>query len=223
MLSLTTLLVSLAAVAPSVLADSWGPAFSLGPTTSRIIQANTTLLPGDPPCDPKTLLTVWPGMSNGTGDLIQSTVEQWEDNSWCGATSSQWCVRASLFGSFGQIDGSASAIDGDQNITISYTRSANETWWTQLVTDTATGDELSTLSHASGHMTGWGTGTECDDECVGSTSPQYYYNTVIELEEADADFSSTAVAGTGVTYTDMVTADNGKTWTIEKIYLPAMV
>jgi hypothetical protein len=84
-------------------ADSWGPAWSLGPTKSKIISATTTLLPGNPPSQPKTLLTVWPGMSNGTGDLIQSTLEQWDDNSWCGATKSQWCVRASLFGSFGQI------------------------------------------------------------------------------------------------------------------------
>lgn len=93
---------SLTAISPA-LADSWGPAYSLGPTTSKIILSETTLLPGDPPSDAKDMLTIWPGMSDGTGDLIQSTVEQWADNSWCGATAGQWCVRASLFGGFGQI------------------------------------------------------------------------------------------------------------------------
>lgn len=102
---LSTLFLSLSFLTsiPPTLADSWGPAYSLGPTTSRIILSETTLLPGDPPSDAKDMLTIWPGISDGTGDLIQSTVEQWADNSWCGASDGQWCVRASLFGEFGQI------------------------------------------------------------------------------------------------------------------------
>lgn len=123
-------------------------------------------------------------------------------------------------------DGPSAPVSGDQNITISYTRNENSNGtytWTQLVTDTASGEELSTLDSNSGDMTGWGTGTECNDQCVGSTSPQVYSNTKIVLESEDPDFSSTVASGEGVTASDMVTEDGGKTWTIKEINLPAMV
>lgn len=123
-------------------------------------------------------------------------------------------------------DGPSAPVSGDQKITITYTRNTNDNGtytWTQLVTDTATGEELSTLDSDSGDMTGWGTGTECNDQCVGTTSPQVYSNTKIVLESEDPEFSSTAVPGEGVTASDMVTDDGGKTWTIKEINLPAMV
>lgn len=71
-------------------------------------------------------------MSNGTGDLVQTTIEDYRDgNAWCGATEGQWCIRASLFGSFGQKDANASAISGDQKIRIEYNLMADGTTWEQ--------------------------------------------------------------------------------------------
>lgn len=63
--------------------DSWGGAVSLGPSKSTIINAVTTLTPGAAPSTQSGELFLWPGMSNGTGDLIQTTLESWPDNSWC--------------------------------------------------------------------------------------------------------------------------------------------
>src|SRR5271163_574484 len=51
--------------------DSWGGALSLDPTTSRIVTAQTILIPGAAPPTQNGELFLWPGMSNGTGDLIQ--------------------------------------------------------------------------------------------------------------------------------------------------------
>lgn len=64
-------------------ADTWGGAVSLGPSKSTIIEAVTTLTPGTAPSSQNGELFLWPGMSNGTGDLIQTTLESWPDNSWC--------------------------------------------------------------------------------------------------------------------------------------------
>ena len=138
MVKLLTLLslaaICLAAPSTTVKRDSWGGSVSLGPTKSRIINAVTTLIPGAPPLSQSGMLFLWPGMSNGTGDLIQTTLEQWPDmNKWCGATSSQWCVRASLFGSFGQLDGPAGVVSGSDQVKIVYSRSADTKTWTQLV------------------------------------------------------------------------------------------
>lgn len=70
--------------------DSWGGALSLGPTKSHILKAVTTLIPGSAPATQGGELFLWPGMSNGTGDLVQTTLESWPDNSWCGAVSGEW-------------------------------------------------------------------------------------------------------------------------------------
>ena len=72
--------------------DSWGGSVSLGPTKSHIVNAVTTLTPGAAPPTQNGELFLWPGMSNGTGDLIQTTLESWPDNSWCGAKTAQWYV-----------------------------------------------------------------------------------------------------------------------------------
>jgi hypothetical protein len=55
-------------------ADSWGPAVSLGPSKAEIIHATTTTYPGAMPANQAGGLFLWPGMSNGTGDLIQSII-----------------------------------------------------------------------------------------------------------------------------------------------------
>lgn len=64
-------------------ADTWGGSVSLGPSKSTIIEAVTTIIPGPAPPTQNGVLFLWPGMSNGTGDLIQTTLESWADNSWC--------------------------------------------------------------------------------------------------------------------------------------------
>lgn len=69
--------------------DTWGGSVSLGPSKSTIIEAVTTLTPGDAPPTQSGVLFLWPGMSNGTGDLIQTTLESWPDNAWCVSISSR--------------------------------------------------------------------------------------------------------------------------------------
>jgi hypothetical protein len=112
-------------------ADTWGGSVSLGPTKSTIVHAVTTIIPGDAPSSQNGELFLWPGMSNGTGDLIQTTLESWSDNSWCGATTGQWCVRASVFGSFGQLDGTASPVSGSEKVKIEYILEDDNETWTQ--------------------------------------------------------------------------------------------
>ena len=63
-------------------------------------------------------------------------------------------MRASLFGSFGQLDGTASPVGGTDQVKIVYSRSADKKTWTQTVTNAVTGAALSTFSHESGPMTG---------------------------------------------------------------------
>lgn len=52
--------------------DSWGPAVGLGPTVQQIVHTTTTIYPGPMPQPQPAYLFVWLGISNGTGDLIQS-------------------------------------------------------------------------------------------------------------------------------------------------------
>ncbi|KAE9377179.1 hypothetical protein N431DRAFT_402003 [Stipitochalara longipes BDJ] len=203
--------------------DSWGGALSLGPTTSHIIHAVTTLTPGTAPPTQNGELFLWPGMSNGTGDLIQSTLESWPDNSWCGAATGEWCVRASLFGSFGQLDGTAGVVNGTDEVKIEYSRSADGLSWTQNVTNAITGAYLSSFVHDSGPMTGWGTGTECDSNCSGTIAPQTYKNTTITLAYSDTAFGNTLGVSGGTTYTGLKVSADGTVWTIESINVPAMV
>lgn len=130
--------------------DSWGGAVSLGPTKSRITKAVTTIVPGTAPSTQTGELFLWPGMSNGTGDLVQTTLESWPDNSWCGAATGEWCIRCSLFGSFGQLDGDGSPVSGDMSVEILYELQSDGTTWLQTATDLGTGTLLSTFSHDSG-------------------------------------------------------------------------
>ncbi|KAF9033279.1 hypothetical protein BDZ89DRAFT_557186 [Hymenopellis radicata] len=212
----------------TVMGDSWGPAYSLGPTNSAIIEATTTFNPGTPPSNPQNYLFLWPGISNSTSGLIQSGADSTADQSgYCGASSDQWCVMASYFGvvdgATTQLNGDMVPVDANTDITINYKLGDDQVTWTQTVT--VNGEVISTLESYDGPLYngGWGTGTECQSDCTGSTSPQYYTDTTIILMEADADFSSTLGIGSGVEASDMVTTDNGKTWTIASITIPAMI
>jgi len=210
--------------------DYWGGALSLGPTSSHIISATTILIPGTAPSTQLGDLFLWPGISNGTGELIQTTIESWEDNdgvygnTWCGATVGEWCLETGVFGSFGQISGTATpAVSGDTQIKISYTSTDNEGLeWTQVASNAETGEVLSELVFGSGLMTGWGTATECDDDCDGTISEQQYLSTTITLAAADPDFVDTLVVTGGTTYTGLSVSDDGTVLTIESILVPAM-
>ncbi|KAF4218765.1 hypothetical protein CNMCM8980_005007 [Aspergillus fumigatiaffinis] len=203
--------------------DTWGGSVSLGPTKSTIVNAVTTLIPGAAPATQSGELFLWPGMSNGTGDLVQTTLESWPSNDWCGATTGQWCVRASLFGSFGQLDGDASPVSGTDQVRIEYTLLDDQDTWVQNVTNAQTGKVLSTFSHKSGpYMTGYGTGTECNGGCTGTVAEQKYLNTKITLASADTTFGNTIASAAGATYSGLSSSEGGKVWTIETITIPAM-
>ncbi|KAL3465921.1 hypothetical protein BJX64DRAFT_284855 [Aspergillus heterothallicus] len=204
--------------------DTWGGSVSLGPTKSTIVNAVTTIIPGPAPLTQTGVLFLWPGMSNGTGDLIQSTLESWESNAWCGAASGEWCVRASVFGWFGQLDGDAGVVKGDDQVRIEYTLQDDQDTWVQTVTNVGTGTVLSTYSSQSGpYMTGYGTGTECNDGCTGTSSEQQYINTEITLASSDTTFGDTIATAAGATYEGLSSSADGTVWTIEKIVIPAMV
>lgn len=203
--------------------DTWGGSVSLGPTTSTIKKAVTTLIPGTAPTPQNGVLFLWPGMSNGTGHLVQTTLESWADNSWCGAVSGEWCVRASLFGSFGQLDGDASPVKADQKVKIVYELLEDNDTWRQTVTDADTGAALSSFEYKSGpYMRGYGTGTECNDGCTGTIDEQTYIDTVITLAGSDKNFGNTIATAQSATYEGLSSNSDGSVWTISKINIPAM-
>ncbi|KAJ5919826.1 hypothetical protein N7454_009661 [Penicillium verhagenii] len=203
--------------------DSWGGSVSLGPSKSTIVNAVTTIIPGAAPSTQNGELFLWPGMSNGTGDLIQTTLESWPSNEWCGATTGQWCVRASVFGSFGQLDGTGSPVSGTDHVRIEYNLESDGETWIQTVTNDVTGALLTTYSIAAGpYMTGYGTGTECDDDCTGTIAAQKYLNTTITLKAADTTFGDTIATAAGASYTGLASSQGGKVWTIETMNIPAM-
>ncbi|KUJ10517.1 uncharacterized protein LY89DRAFT_564592, partial [Mollisia scopiformis] len=217
--------------------DSWGPAFSLGPAKQDIISTTTTIYPGEMPSDQAGYLFVWLGISNGTGDLIQSIIGSYPSGqSECSGTDADttWCISSEVYGlaSNGlpnQWVGSLTTADVNyaNGIKLNYTLIDKESYlWLQTMEDAVTGQLLSTFNKTSGPMLGWGTAIECDDyngvSCTGTISEQYYVNSTIILESADDTFIDTLGVSSGATYTEMVTADDGKTWTISNITIPAM-
>jgi MYXO-CTERM domain-containing protein len=219
-------------------ADGWGASYSFGPTTSRIIHAKTTLVPGRLPPITSTTgpLFLWPGMSNPTSDLIQTTMDAWPNNNgYCGAATGQWCVEASVFGSFGQRNGPNAAIDPDDHVTIEYVLGTDGNTWTQTVTSQKLAKVVSTLQSASGQMPkgGFGFATEADADSY-TIDTQYYLCTELDLADADPHFAATGVGGVGAqhgatgkgsgigTAKNVHTPDGGLTWLVDLITLPAM-
>lgn len=224
--------------------DGWGASWSFGPTASRIIHAKTTIVPGRvPPMSNVGPLFLWPGMSNPTSDLIQTTMDAWggtENVAYCGSASdgglpTQWCVEASVFGANGQTNGPTVAIDPDDHVTIEYTLESDNETWLQTVTSQKLGKVVSTLTSKSGEMPngGFGFATEADS-CSFTIDTQYYLCTEIDLFAADPGFAATGVGGVGAqtgntgrgsgvgTARNIHTPDNGKTWLVDLITLPAM-
>jgi hypothetical protein len=156
-----------ASAAPSIFKrDYFGPSVYTGPTGADIIYTSTVLVPGRNPGNKQSgFLTIWPGISNGTGDLVQSTLDstrlQVED---CGATADQWCAMGSLFGNDAngnprQLNGPMKPVSPNDRIRIEYIRGAAKAngyeWdWTQMVTNQVTGEYISSLVTVSGNMRG---------------------------------------------------------------------
>ena len=228
--------------AGAVAADGWGSSWSFGPVhptaTNHIIYTKTTLVPGRLPPITSTTgpLFLWPGISNPTSDLIQTTMDAWPDNAgYCGATAGQWCVEGSVFGSFGQRNGPTVAIDPDDHVTIEYRLGSDNNTWTQTVTSQKLGKVVSTLTSTSGLMPGGGFGfaTEADANSF-TIDTQYYLCTEVHLAAADPAFGATGVGGVGAmfgatgrgsgigTAKNLRTPDGGLTWLVDLITLPAM-
>ena len=89
------------------------------------------------------------------------------------------------------------------------------------MTNAQTGAELSTYTKASGPVTGYGTGTECDDDCTGTVAAQQYLNTVITLDAADTTFGDTIATAQGATYLGLTNEQGGKVWKIASIKIPS--
>jgi hypothetical protein len=120
--------------------DSWGPAVSFGPSKSTIIYSSTIIQPPAAPVQPKGgFLTLWPGMSNGTGNLIQSTLDNFEYGNYCDGVLikvGEWCAVASVFGISPdwpeyQHDASGGIVKAKQQIKIEYKLQSNNVNWTQ--------------------------------------------------------------------------------------------
>ncbi len=229
--------------AQAMAADGWGSSWSFGPVhptaTNHIIHTKTTLVPGRLPSLPNNVgpLFLWPGISNPTSDLIQTTMDDWsgtENSSYCTGNGGQWCVEASVFNG-GQINGPTVAIDPDDQVTIDYELGSDGKTWTQTVTSQKLGKVVSTLQSASGLMYGGGFGfaTEADADSY-TIDTQYYLCTEVHLAVADPAFGATGVGGAGAqhgatgtgsgtgTAKNLHTPDNGLTWLVDLITLPAM-
>ncbi|KAJ4350482.1 uncharacterized protein N0V89_009103 [Didymosphaeria variabile] len=77
------------------------------------------------------------------------------------------------------------------------------------------GTVVSEISTDSGKAQGFGTAVECQQAACGTVPAHKYVDTTLIMDVADADYDQTK--GTTGATGDMVTADGGKTWTIETI------
>jgi hypothetical protein len=227
-------------------ADGWGASWSFGPvhptSTNHLTYVKTTMVPGRLPVSYWSSSSVgplflWPGISNPTSNLIQTTMDAWsgsENGSYCNGNGSQWCVEASVFNG-GQINGPTVAIDPDDHVTIEYKLESDDKTWTQTVTSQKLGKVVSTLQSASGTMPGGGLGfaTEADADSF-TVDNCYYLCSEVHLAAADPSFGATGVGGAGAqhgatgtgsgtgTAKNLRTPDGGLTWLVDLITLPAM-
>ncbi|KAL5456072.1 hypothetical protein PMIN07_006806 [Paraphaeosphaeria minitans] len=214
-------------------------ALSTGPvaTNSFIREANTTLILPDTNSPQTGNLALWPGMGTSGGDLIQGLAISVSDGSaGCKKSSGKWCIVASslqedtqemgkyvtaspgssvtfhcefhLFHSVGFLTGHVTNLscrsDKYNDATAKYDQDVS-----------LDGTVVSTISTDSGKAQGWGTAIECQQAACGTVPAHKYVDTKLMMDVADPDYIQTK----GVTGAsgDMVTADGGKTWTIETI------
>ncbi|KAL5499250.1 hypothetical protein ACEPAH_1768 [Sanghuangporus vaninii] len=203
-------------------------------SNSSIQKVTTTFNPGIPPPGQISSLKLYPGLSNGTGDLLLTSIESWPDQSWCGGTIVQWCIRTQVFSHQEATFGQFAPLDANQPLSIVFERSTNGLNWTQSVT--VIDQVVSELSFPSGPMTIFGITTECDGGCAMTVSPQIYSNTTIELSAPDLNWNSTEVVGSQIyggegvdniigqqpTVVTGLSSQDGQVWTVEEIVIPAL-
>ncbi|RMY56099.1 hypothetical protein D0865_03822 [Hortaea werneckii] len=213
----TKLLASLAAAAQVAVADygyQFSNALSTGPVAenSFIREANTTLVLPDVNSPQTGNLALWPGMGTSGGDLIQGlAISNTEGTSGCSAAGKGvWCIVASTLENKYNDDTSKY----DQTVSLN-------------------GEVVSRLSTSSGKAQGWGTAVECQQSACGTVPSHQYVDTkasptVLSMCNSSgtnpaqfimnvADPSYIDTLGTTGASGDMVTDDNGKTWTIDTI------
>lgn len=181
------LLASAAGVGLVAAQDSvrFGPYFSLGATTSYIVEAETTIYPGKTPSPQQARLALWPGMGTDAGDLIQTIVLSSTDAEAvnCGGkprVAGEWCVFASALQDGTQVDGVTYPVTATQGATINYKYDATTGNTTQTVS--VGGKAVSELSTKSGRAIGWGTAVECQDQCSGIVNAHSKFSAISFLE-----------------------------------------
>jgi hypothetical protein len=125
MVNHSLLLSVLATTLTSVTAQNvrFGNAFSLGATTSYILEAETTLYPGRTQSGDTPRLALWPGMGTDQGQLIQAIVLGSSDaqGQMCGGkphVNGEWCVFASALQSGTQLQGATYPLRSNQGVKI---------------------------------------------------------------------------------------------------------
>ncbi|KAI7367710.1 hypothetical protein KC354_g3214 [Hortaea werneckii] len=208
----TKLLASLAAAAQVAVADygyQFSNALSTGPVAenSFIREANTTLVLPDVNSPQTGNLALWPGMGTSGGDLIQGlAISNTEGTSGCSAAGKGvWCIVASTLETTQKMGDAVAAEPGSSNDDTSK--------YDQTVS--LNGEVVSRLSTSSGKAQGWGTAVECQQSACGKVPSHQYVNTKFIMDVADPSYIDTL--GTTGASGDMVTDDNGKTWTIDTI------
>ncbi|OAG11751.1 uncharacterized protein CC84DRAFT_48667 [Paraphaeosphaeria sporulosa] len=190
-------------------------ALSTGPvaTNSFIREANTTLILPETNSPQTGNLALWPGMGTSGGDLIQGLAISVSDGSaGCEKSSGKWCIVASTLEDTQQM-GKFVTADPGSSVTFHYKYNDGTAKYDQTVS--LDGTVVSTLSTDSGKAQGWGTAVECQQAACGTVPAHKYVDTTLIMDVADPNYEQTKGV-TGATG-DLVTADGGKTWTIETI------
>ncbi|KAI7083419.1 hypothetical protein KC356_g7574 [Hortaea werneckii] len=211
----TRVLASLAAAAQFAAADygvQFSNALSTGPVAqnSFIREANTTLILPDVNSPQTGNLALWPGMGTSDGDLIQGlAISNTQGTSGCSAAGrGVWCIVASTLETTQEM-GEAVAAEPGSSVTFHYKYNGQTSQYDQTVS--LNGEVVSRLSTSNGKAQGWGTAIECQQSACG-TVPSHQY---LIMDVADPSYVETL--GTTGASGDMVTDDNGKTWTIDTI------
>ncbi|KAF3765297.1 hypothetical protein M406DRAFT_67753 [Cryphonectria parasitica EP155] len=230
-LSILALLASAATAKPLVDKRqedlAWGPICGFYQTTSEITGTTSTIFPGKMPSGQKGYMFNWIGITNTTGDLVQSVVGSYPSGlSECegqAAADTAWCVSSEVYGlnaqdQTTQFVGTKTTADAnyENGIIIKYTLVDKETYlWNQTMHDAVTGTLLSTYQKTSGAFSLWNTAVELQDQDgnspTGLTEDQYYLNTTITLDPADAGYGDMMYTQNGCTHTTPTTSDGGKT------------
>ncbi|ETS81531.1 hypothetical protein PFICI_06533 [Pestalotiopsis fici W106-1] len=218
-LTALALLAILEAVKVQATTYGFGPYFSMGPTSSWIREANTTLVLPAVPSPAVDRLALWPGMSTSDGDLIQAIAVATKDpNAECGGSTGQWCVFASVLESE-QEEGDKLGENAGTALVIHYKYNDSTEKYDQTVS--INGVVVSSISTSSGEAAGFGTAVECqDDACQGSADAHQYLDTTIVLDAADTSFINTLSLNEATT-SAVSTTDGGKTWVVETIDIQA--